>query len=94
MYIYVVLPIVGICVMIGGLGWPLCNNLISNLAPYGSQGKILGMSQSIQSLAMALAPIAGGMISQGSIRLPFLMGAISGFLALTVYYFSLKEQQS
>lgn len=94
MYIYVVLPIVGLCVMIGGLGWPLCNNLISNLAPHGFQGKILGMSQSIQSLAMALAPIAGGVISQGSIRLPFLMGAISGCLALFVYYFSLKERQS
>jgi MFS transporter, DHA1 family, tetracycline resistance protein len=94
MYIYVVLPIVGLCVMIGGLGWPLCNNLISNLAPHGHQGKILGMSQSIQSLAMALAPIAGGMISQGSIRLPFLMGALSGCLALFVYYFTLKEQQN
>jgi len=91
-HIFVVLPIVGFCVMIGGLAWPLCNNLISNLAPQQFQGKILGMSQSVQSLAMTLAPIAGGMVSQGSIRFPFLMGSVSG-LAAVVVYFSLKARK-
>jgi MFS transporter, DHA1 family, tetracycline resistance protein len=91
-YIYVLLPIVGFCVMIGGLAWPLCNNLISNLAPQDYQGKILGMSQSVQSLAMTLAPIAGGMVAQVSIRFPFVMGAVSGFLAVIVY-FSLKRKK-
>lgn len=91
-HIYIVLPIVGLCVMIGGLAWPLCNNLISNLTHQHFQGKILGMSQSVQSFAMVLAPIAGGMVAQGSIRAPFLMGALSGLLAVIVY-FSLKERQ-
>jgi len=91
-HIFVVLPIVGFCVMIGGLAWPLCNNLISNLAPQQFQGKILGMSQSVQSLAMTLAPIAGGMVSQGSIRFPFLMGSVSGLVAVVVY-FSLKARK-
>jgi len=85
-YIFIVLPIVGLCVMIGGLAWPLCSNLISNLAPKHIQGKILGMSQSVQSLAMSVAPLVGGLASQGSVRFPFLMGALAGLLAIFIYF--------
>ena len=91
-HIYVVLPIVGLCVTIGGLAWPLFTNLISNLAPKQFQGKILGMSQSVQSLAMTVAPVVGGMVSQGSIRFPFLVGALSGLFAIFIYY-SLKGRK-
>jgi len=92
MHIYVVLVIVGFCVMIGGLAWPLCNHLISSLAPKQIQGKILGMSQSVQSFAMTLAPVAGGAVSQGAVRLPFLIGAAAGFVAILVY-FTLKTRE-
>lgn len=91
-HLYIVLPLVGLCVMIGGLAWPLFNNLISNLAPKQVQGKILGMSQSVQSLAMTIAPAIGGMVTQGSARLPFLMGGFAGMLAILVY-FSLKKRK-
>ncbi|HSX37356.1 MAG TPA: MFS transporter [Chlamydiales bacterium] len=88
--IYIVLPVVGFCVVIGGLAWPLCNNLISNMASKRIQGKILGISQSVQSLAMTLAPIAGGLATQGSVKLPFLIGALSGLIA-TFVYFTLRK---
>lgn len=91
-HIYAVLPIVGLCVTIGGLAWPLFNNLISTLAPRHIHGKILGMSQSIQSLAMTLAPIAGGAASHWSVRFPFLAGAVAGSIAILVY-FSLREKK-
>jgi DHA1 family tetracycline resistance protein-like MFS transporter len=84
--IYIFLPIVGLCVVIGGLAWPLCTNLISNMAPRQIVGKILGMSQSVQSLAMTLAPLVGGAVSQGSVRFPFLVGGFSSLLAIFVYF--------
>ena len=37
--------LIGLCAVIGGLGWPLCNGMISNLATRDIQGKIMGMSQ-------------------------------------------------
>lgn len=84
--------ILGICVMIGGLAWPLCTNVISNMAPKSIQGKILGMSQSIQSLAMTLAPIIGGLLNKVSLLLVFLIGSCASLIA-AITYFSLKENR-
>ncbi len=80
------LVVIGGCVMIGGLAWPLCTNLISSLAPKNMQGKILGISQSVQSLSMAIAPVAGGLVASGAIRAPFIVAIVSGFLAILVYF--------
>ena len=91
-HIYVVLSILGLCVAIGGLAWPLCTGVISNMAPKNIQGKILGLSQSVQSLAMTLAPALGGMASQGAVKLPFFMGALAGLIAILIY-FSFKNRQ-
>jgi DHA1 family tetracycline resistance protein-like MFS transporter len=86
-----VLFILGFCVLMGGLAWPLCTGMISNMAPRQIQGKILGMSQSIQSLAMTVAPVVGGMVSQGAITLPFFIGAGASLLAGFIY-FTLKDR--
>jgi len=91
--IAVFLPIVGLCVVIGGLAWPLCTHLISSMAPKQIVGKILGMSQSVQSFAMTIAPLIGGMVSQGSVRFPFLVGGLSGLIAIFVY-FTLRPHKS
>lgn len=90
-HIYVLITAVGLCVMIGGLAWPLCTGLISNMAPRNIQGKILGMSQSVQSLAMTIAPAAGGVIAAGSVRFPFFIGSAAGLIAILVY-FTLKQK--
>ena len=85
-----VLGVLGAALMIGGLAWPLCTGLISGLAPREFQGKIMGMSQSVQSLAMALAPAIGGVAYQGSAGLPFLIAAGASLLA-GIIYFTLKD---
>ncbi|MES2273600.1 MAG: MFS transporter, partial [Chlamydiota bacterium] len=90
-HIYGVLAVLGSCVILGGLAWPLCTSLISNLAPRQFQGKILGVSQSVQSLAMTLAPVVGGVAFQISWELPFLIGAGASLLA-AVLYFTLKDR--
>lgn len=90
-HLFSVLGILGFCVLMGGLAWPLCTGMISNMAPRQIQGKILGMSQSIQSLAMTVAPVIGGMASQATISLPFLIGAAASLLAGAIY-FTLKDR--
>jgi len=86
-----VLLILGFCVLMGGLAWPLCTGMISNMAPRQIQGKILGMSQSVQSLAMTIAPVIGGMASQATTSFPFLIGGAASLLAGTIYL-TLKER--
>ena len=89
-HLLAVLGVLGAALMIGGLAWPLCTGLISGLAPRELQGRILGMSQSVQSLAMAIAPALGGLAYQASVGLPFLIAAGGSFLA-GIIYFTLKE---
>lgn len=85
-----VLILLGLCAIVGGLAWPLCNGVISNLAPSDIQGKIMGISQSVLSLSMAVAPLIGGIAFKASPYLPFLIGAASSLLA-GIIYFTLKE---
>ena len=64
----------------GGI-WPLFTGAISNAADQKIQGKVLGLSQSIQSLSMMLAPFIGGFFLQAHSRVPFVVSAISALLA-------------
>ena len=89
--IYVVILILGLCVILGGLAWPICTSVISNQAPQEIQGKILGLSQSIQSLSMTLAPILGGLAFHVSLQFPFLIAGLTSLLAAILYYFILKH---
>lgn len=90
-HIYTVLPLLAGCVMIGGLAWPLCTNVISRTAPRHMQGKILGISQSVQSLAMTIAPAIGGLTYHFFLGFPFVLGAVASLAAWFVY-FTLKDR--
>lgn len=79
--------VLGLGVMIASFGWPLCAGAISDAAKGETQGRILGLSQSMQSLAMMVAPIiVGPFLSKGS-GTPFFIAAgasiLFGFLAIT-----------
>jgi len=90
-HIYSVLVVLGFCVIFGGLAWPICTGLISSMAPPEMQGKILGVSQSTQSLAMTLGPVIGGMAFHLSLQFPFLIVAATNCVAVILYYFVLKR---
>lgn len=90
--IYSVLFLLGLSVIVGGVAWPLCTGVISNLAPKQVQGKIMGMSQSIQSLAMTLAPPVGGMAAHGAMQLPFFIGAGAGVVAIAIYFIFKRQK--
>ncbi|MBN2479775.1 MAG: MFS transporter [Parachlamydiales bacterium] len=85
-HLYGIILILGSCVVIGGIAWPLCATLISNKATKPMQGKIMGISQSMQSLAMAVSPIIGGFSDQVFIYLPFLIAAFASLIASLIYF--------
>lgn len=82
----ILLIIIGISVILAGVIWPICTAMISNLADKKVQGKILGISQSMQSLAMALSPVIGGFIEPVFLGAPFVLGAITSLIAALLYF--------
>lgn len=77
--------IIGICVILAGLAWPICTNVISSRAGSRIQGKVLGMSQSMQSLAMAFSPLVA-VFTHFYLGLPFIIAAISSLAAGIIYF--------
>jgi len=77
-------------VITAGVAWPLCTGVISNLAPKNIQGKIMGMSQSMQSLAMTISPIIGGISYELFPRMIFFLSAFISLIAALIY-FRLKD---
>ncbi len=85
-HLYNVLLILGICVMIGGIIWPIYTTIISDLSHKNMGGKVLGMSQSVQSFAMTLAPLAASIAFQKSINFPFFIGSFISLIGTLIYW--------
>ena len=92
-HIYWVLAVTAGSVIMGGLAWPHCTGFISDSAPKEIQGKIMGISQSVQSLAMTLSPALGGIAAQFHVEWTFLLGAAAS-MGASVLYLSLKKRNS
>ncbi len=88
-YLLVILPFVAI---FEGLIIPNSNSIISNLADEKSQGEIMGINQSIQSLGMAIPPIIAGFIVSVHQNLPILSGAAFTLVAWVVFVRYYKEK--
>lgn len=71
----------GIAVFCAGGVWPLFTGAISNAADQKIQGKVLGVSQSIQSLSMMMAPFMGGFFLQAHSKVPFAVASLATLLA-------------
>lgn len=68
-----------------GLSRPNLIGLLSNITDKNEQGKIMGVSQSIESLAMALPPIIAGFLTTLWISLPIITAASLMFIAWIIY---------
>lgn len=64
----------------GGM-WPFFTMAISKAVDDHIQGKVLGLSQSIQSFAMLLASVLGGFFLQAHAAIPFAISALSAMVA-------------
>ena len=82
---WIVVILICFCGILAGLSWPICNALISERAGLDSQGKTLGITQSMQSLGIALAPIIGGYLANLSIILPFILAAVFSVCGVGIY---------
>jgi len=89
--IYLIIPFIAI---FQGLTQPNSTAIISNLADKDKQGEILGINQSILSLAQAIPPIIAGFVTSVSLNLPTIFAAGSTLLAWIVFrFFFIKEQK-
>jgi len=80
--VYLIVPFISIC---NGLTNPTYNASVSNLARDDEQGEVMGMSQSVSSLAMAIPPLVAGVIVQWGIGIPTLVAGALVFLSWLVY---------
>ena len=69
-----------------GLLMPSISSLVSLNAPSNSQGKMLGILQSLGSLARTVGPLASGFLYAKYYRLPYLAG---GVLMLVTFFLAL-----
>lgn len=88
-YFYMVVPIM---MILQGILFPTVLAIISNLAHKDMQGEIIGINQSVQSLANALPPILLGFAVSFSITFPMYFGFICTLVAWALYYQFYKRQ--
>jgi MFS family permease len=74
-----------------GLTYPNYTALISNLSDKESQGEIMGITQSIQALAMAAPPIISGLLVSAHLNLPILVASAFVLLAWVVFILFYKK---
>lgn len=73
-----------------GLTQPNQTSIVSSLAGKDNQGEILGIQQSLQSIAFTVPPIIAGFLLNFDVRLPMVIAAIMTLLAWVVFFFNFK----
>lgn len=89
-WIYVIIPFIAI---FQGLTQPNTTAIVSNLSDGDSQGEILGINQSIVSVAQAIPPILAGFLTTISLNLPTLFAAGATVLAWGVFVTLFKQKK-
>ena len=91
MYFSQSLPVFVVAMIILALANSMAQTLIptilSQIADEKSQGSIMGLNASYQSVGMIFGPLLGGLVATVSVPLPFLIGA---GLILVCYFISFK----
>ncbi len=81
-FIYAVIPLIALG---QGLTHPNATTVISNLADAKSQGEVMGIYQSIQSVGHIFPPILAGFIAAIDVRLPILTAGALTFLGWCIF---------
>ena len=87
-FLFLLAPFVAI---FQGLYRPNLQAIVSNTAPADEQGEILGINQSVQSLAMTIPPLLAGFIVSIDVDLPIILAAIFTFLSFLVFLIFYKK---
>lgn len=86
--IYVIGPFMALAISVAN---PNITALISNMADERSQGEILGINQSISSVAMTIPPLISGIVVATYLYLPIMLGAFCTLAAWWVFVFQMKR---
>ncbi|MCC7197652.1 MFS transporter [Candidatus Peregrinibacteria bacterium] len=86
-----VMPLVALS---NGLTTPNSIAIISSLAKPSEQGEILGINQSVQSLAMTIPPIIAGIIVSMDKNLPIMVASISTYIAWLLFLFLIAKKKT
>lgn len=81
-WLYFILPFVAI---FQGMIQPNSVTVVSSLSGPESQGEIMGINQSIQSLAMIIPPVISGFIGGINVRLPIIAASMFTLLAWFIF---------
>ncbi len=80
--LYPFLIVTALSVFFAGGIWPILMGTISKISDPNTQGKTLGITQSVQSLSMMLAPVFGGFFLQAHSSILFICATVSSTIAL------------
>ncbi len=81
-WVYVLMPLVAIC---NGLTMPNMSAVVSNSADKQSQGEIMGITASLQSLGSAIPPMIAGFIVAFHLSLPTIISGVLIFFGWLVF---------
>lgn len=76
-----------------GLTQPNQTSIVSVMTPKENQGEMLGIQQSLASLAFTIPPVIAGFIVNIDFRLPLLISSIFILLAWITFYFFFKDKE-
>ena len=68
-----------------GISMPNATAIVSNSVGIQDQGEILGINQSVQSVAFAIPPIIAGFVTAIDYRLPIIFASVFVFVAWLIY---------
>lgn len=90
-WLYMVSPFLAIS---QGVLSPNMSTIVSNSAGADQQGEILGINQSVQSLAQAIPPVVAAYIVSINMNLPILTASFFTFMAWFIFVFVFKKKYS
>jgi DHA1 family tetracycline resistance protein-like MFS transporter len=73
-----------------GLAQPSYTTIISQLADENSQGEMLGINQSIQSVTQVIPPVVAGAAAAVDVQLPIIIGGVAVFVAWLLFVYAFK----
>lgn len=89
--IYLIMPLVAVSF---GFNLPLFSTLLSNSASAAEQGEILGIQQSMMSLAQSIPPLIGGIAIALNVAFPTLLASATIFIAWILFTFGYCKGRS
>ncbi len=86
-WIYFIIPIVAV---FNGLTQPNLLTLVSNQGDNETQGELLGINQSVQSIAQMIPPIVSGVVSAIAIELPLVVAGLVTIASWVIFILGRK----